>query len=216
MTLRVFSKKTADKIEIRPATPLDAADAARLIFMTGVGIFKYLFYSKIEKTQAILGRLFEMTANDFTHECAHLTEVDGQIAGLIHFVDRAVMQKNYKGTGKALIKAMGLFPTLIRLRRFIEFESLFPDPDEKTLYINHLATFEEFRGRGIANKLLRFCEQEASNRNLTKLALDVEVDNRFAIRVYEKHDFRNILKTESEKFKSAFGFNGAYRMVKSF
>lgn len=203
-----------DSITVRSATPEDSEAAAGLIFMTGEEIFNYLFYPEKDKSLAVLGRLFEMDANDFTHECAYIAGMDSRTAGLVLFVDRATMKKNYRGTGRALIQAMGLFQTLRRLRRFIQFERLFPQPDEGTLYINHLATFEEFRGRGIANELLAFCEQEARVRDLSHLALDVEVDNTSAIQVYEKAGFRNVQKIENEKFKAKFGFNGVYRMLK--
>ena len=211
----VISKNNPDKISIRSATPRDSADAAELIFMTGEGIFKYLFYPEKDKTVTLLGRLFEMKANDFTHECARIAEMDSLTAGLVLFVDRAAMKKNFIGSGIALVKAMGLFPALKRSRRCIRFERLFPDPDKETLYINHLAIFEEFRARGVAHELLALCEQEAKTRSLSKLALDVKVDNTAAILVYEKYGFKNVQKIESKKFKAEFGFKGAYRMVKS-
>ena len=82
------------------------------------------------------------------------------------------------------------------------------------MYINYLATFEEFRGQGIAWELIAFCEQQAVSRQLSELALDVEVLNKGAIRVYKKFGFRIVQKIESEKFRVRFGFNGTYRMLK--
>ena len=201
-------------IAIRSAKPQDSAEAAKLIYMTGEDIFKYIFYPNKKKSLVILERLFAMDANDFTHNNAYIADMDGRIAGLVHVVDRNDIMKNYWATGKKLIKAMGLFQTLIRMPRCIQLERLFPQPDKNSMYINHLATFEEFRGQGIAKKLIGFCEQLVASRHLVKLTLDVEVNNTDALKVYENLGFRSVQKIESDRFKARFGFNGAYRMVK--
>ena len=208
------SKIIQENITVRSAKPQDSAEAAKLIYMTGERIFKFLLHPQEEKSVQILKRLYEKDANDFTHENAYIADMDGRIVGLVHVVDRDELKKNYRSTGLKLIKTMGLFPALKRMPRCIQFERLFPQPEKDTMYINHLATFEEFRGQGVARKLMEFCEQQVVSRQLSKLALDVEVLNKGAIRVYEKFGFKTIQKIESEKFKVRFGFHGIYRMVK--
>ena len=44
--------------------------------------------------------------------------MDGQVAGLILFVDQKDMQKNKKEMGKKVIKLIGFFQTLKRIYRF--------------------------------------------------------------------------------------------------
>ena len=201
-------------ITIRSARPQDSAESANLIYMTGENIFKFLLHPQEEKSVQILRRMYEMDANDFTHKNAYIANMDERIAGLVHVVDRDELKKNYQATVPKLIKTMGFFQTLKRLPRLIQFENLFPQTEKDSMYINYLATFEEFRGQGIARELMAFCEQQAVSRQLSKLALDVEVLNKGAIRVYKKFGFKIVQKIESEKFRVRFGFNGSYRMLK--
>lgn len=210
-----IAKFDRDSIILRAATPEDSDDAAKLIFMTGPGIFKYLFYPQDDKACGVLKRLFEFDINEFSYLNVTIAEIQSKICGLIHCVDRTAMRQNHRAMGRKMIMAMGLFPALLRMPRSIQFESLFPDIDADTLYVGHLATFETFRGQGIAGKLLSFGEQQARQKSLSKLALDVEIDNKLAIAVYQRYGFKNVLKIESSKFKAHFGFPGTYRMEKS-
>jgi ribosomal protein S18 acetylase RimI-like enzyme len=75
--------------------------------------------------------------------------------------------------------------------------------------ISHLATFKNYRGQGIAGKFLSFSKQLAKQKHLTKLALDVELDNETAIAVYRKYGFRITVKIDGPKFKARFGIPGA-------
>ena len=200
------------RIILRPATPEDSNDAAELIFMTGPGIFKYLFYPEIDISCDVLQRFFILAANDFSYRYVTIAESESKICGLIHCVDRKVMKQNHRAMGFRMIKVLGLLPALIRMPRSIQFESIFPDIDSNTLYISHLATFEFCRGQGAAGRLLSFSQQLAKQKGLGKLALDVELDNDLAMPVYEHYGFSISARIESPKFKARFGFPGVYRM----
>jgi len=209
-----IAKFDRGSIILRAATPEDSDDAARLIFMTGPGIFKYLFYPQDDKTCGVLKCLFEFDKNEFSYLNVTIAEIQSKICGLIHCADRTEMRQNHRAMGRKMIRAMGLFPALIKMPRSIQFESLFPDIEADTLYVGHLATFEICRGQGIAGKLLSFGEQQARQKGLSKLALDVEVDNKLAIPVYQRYGFKTVKKVDSPKFKARFGFPGTYRMEK--
>lgn len=202
-------------LALRVAMPEDSSEAAKLIFMTGTGIFKYLFYPQDDKTCRVLQCLFELDNNEFSYQNVTIAEVQSQICGLIHCVDRTEMIRNYKAMGSKMIRTMGFFPALIRMPRSIQFERIFPDIDSDTLYIGYLSTFEACRRQGIAGRLLYFSEQQARQNRLAKLALDVELDNELAIAVYERYGFKIATKIESPKFKVRFGFPGAYRMQRA-
>ena len=200
------------RIALRPATQKDSNDAAELIFMTGPGIFKFLFYPEIDHSCDTLQRFFILDANDFSYRDVTIAESESKICGLIHCVDRKVMKQNHRAMGPKMIKVLGLLPALIRIPRSIQFESIFPDIDSNTLYISHLATFEFCRGQGVAGRLLSFSQQLAKQKGLGKLALDVELDNNLAMPVYEHYGFSIRARIESAKFKARFGYPGAYRM----
>ena len=202
-------------ITLRPAKPEDAPEAAGLIFQTGKEIFQYLFYPEKAKTLEIMSQLFQMDANDFSYRYAQVAEMNGQIGGLVIAVDKAEIAVNYKKMGNKVIKAMGLSKTLKRLPRFILFDRIIPEVGSTTLYIKHLATSREFQKKGLATQLLEYCEQSARSRKLTRLVLDVEIENTAAKQFYEHNGFKEIRKIFSDTFFKKFGFAGLYRMVKA-
>ena len=215
MPIDSISKFDRESVVLRAATPADSEAGARLIYMTGPRIFKYLYYPRMDRALAILKGFFEMENNEFSYRDVTVAEFQSRICGLIHCVDRADMRRNVRAMGRKMIRVMGLLPALKRMPRSIQFESIFPRIGAHTLYIGHIAIFEDYRGQGIAGKLLSFSELMAGQRHLKKLALDVELDNQPAFGVYEKYGFRITEKIESSKFKARFGFPGTYRMEKT-
>ena len=68
-----ITRSENNNIPIRQAKVKDCVEAAKLIFMTGEEIFKYVFYPEMDQTLIILRQLFQMEANEFT----------GSITGLL-------------------------------------------------------------------------------------------------------------------------------------
>ena len=208
------AKRAHDTPTVRPAKPTDSKEAAELIYMTGKGLFRYLFYPDMNRTVAVLRQLFEMEDNDFSHQNACIAQLELKTACIIVFTDRVTTKNNYHKMGWKIMKVMGFWPFVNRLPRFIRVEGLIPKLADTTLYINHIAVFNKFRGRGVATHLLRYCDKQARARGLTRLALDVEVDNDSAIQIYEHVGFKKMNKVESKTLFSKFGFRGLYRMEK--
>jgi ribosomal protein S18 acetylase RimI-like enzyme len=53
-----------------------------------------------------------------------------------------------------------------------------------------MGVLPEFRGKGLGPRLLRACIAAAVERGITRIELDVRVDNHRAIRLYEQQGFR--------------------------
>jgi GNAT superfamily N-acetyltransferase len=206
--------KTYDNPNVTAAKIEDSEKAAELIYLSGEGIFKYLFYPDMKRTVTVLKQLFEMEDNDFSHQNAYIAELDRRITGLIIFMDRITMRNNHRKMGWKIMKVLGIWAFFYRLPRFIRVKRLITKISDSTLYINHIAIFKEYRRRGMATHLLGFCEKQAGERGLTRLALDVRVGNDPAIRVYEQFGFQKIQKKESKALNSKFGFGGMYRVQK--
>ena len=207
-------KQTQSLVTIRAALPEDVPDAAELIFMTGEEIFKHLFYADKARSIDALSRLYQMEANEFTYQTAYIAEINGEIAGLIHFIDQAEKAIHDRTMGKQLVRVIGLWAAIIRLRRFIQFGNMIPKIDETMLYIQHLAVSKAFRRQGLATELLAFSERHAKQKKLSQLALDVVMDNTRAYQVYEHLGFVKTQTIESKKITKKYGFKGLYRMVK--
>ena len=58
--------------------------------------------------------------------------------------------------------------------------------------IYSIAVAAEFRGRGIARRMMRRAELEARKRGCTRIRLEVRMDNVTAIKLYESLGFRDI------------------------
>jgi len=61
----------------------------------------------------------------------------------------------------------------------------------KAGYVAGMATDPEFRGRGIASRILALQQDAAASRGRTWVVLDVESENETAIRVYRKAGYRD-------------------------
>lgn len=203
-----------DTVSIRPALPADGHLAADLIFATGPDLFDFVFYRDKQKNLDLIKRLFAEETNSFSHSCAHMAELAGQIAGLVHVVDVEEKKLGNRTLGGCLVKEIGWFACLIRMPRFIIVDRLIPEIGKNTYYIQHLATRKNFRGRGIGRSLLEFCEQQAVRRRLDRLMLDVESKNDAAIRLYQSFGFRITREIDSRVFRRKYDFEGLYRMVK--
>ena len=88
----------------------------------------------------------------------------------------------------------------------------FTENDE--LFIANLAVFREYRGRGIAGKLLGRVQESAREKGLAKLSLYTEIDNDRAIGVYEKFGFKKDKKAVFPKKYHRHNIIGFYKMVK--
>jgi ribosomal protein S18 acetylase RimI-like enzyme len=206
----------ADNLRIRPATPEDAPLAADLIFSTGPVLFDFVFYRDKEKNLALINRLFAEETNSFSHNCAYLAELGGRSAGLVHVVDFEEKKSGNRTLGGSLVRHMGWGAFLVRAPRFLTLDRLIPEIGNDAYYIQHLATLERFRGRGVGRSLLEFCETVAVGRQLGSLALDVESGNDDAIRLYRSFGFKIARKIESRVLRRKYDFEGLYRMIKEF
>jgi len=61
-----------------------------------------------------------------------------------------------------------------------------------TAYVAGIATRPEFRGRGVASRILTLLGGEAARRRRAWMALDVESENETAIRVYRKAGYHDV------------------------
>ncbi|MBN3493578.1 GNAT family N-acetyltransferase [Vibrio neptunius] len=72
--------------------------------------------------------------------------------------------------------------------------------DESSLEIIQMFVFSDFRGHGVAQKLLEKAKSILNNRNEVRLKLTVYSDNTEAIKAYEKSGFIDVSSVENELF----------------
>ena len=61
---------------------------------------------------------------------------------------------------------------------------------DSSCYITNVSVLVDFAGRGIANRLLVACFEQAKTHGIKTVSLEVSKDSHPAIRLYEKFDFR--------------------------
>ena len=90
----------------------------------------------------------------------------------------------------------------------------FTETKSDEFFISNLAVFEEYRGKGIALKLLQNAEKMAIDKGINKLSLYVESDNQHAKRIYKKFGFQEVKKVVLPKKYYQHDLFGFYKMIK--
>jgi ribosomal protein S18 acetylase RimI-like enzyme len=164
-----------DKLNIRAAAIGDAEPAAQLIF-EAIHDIAYQLTGETTQEEAVkaLAELFREEGNRFSSKQILAAEVDGKIAGIILC---------YYGSEADRLDA----PVAERLRK----RTGNPNPpidkeaDEDEYYIDSIAVFPEYRGRGIAKALLSAAEKAGAALGYGRIALNVEYGNESAARLYQ-------------------------------
>lgn len=184
-------------MRIRPALPADAESVSRLVLLA-IGDIAYKLTGERTEDAALdkLGEYFRTPGNRFSAERhALLTADDGEIAGTILCYSGAEADKLYEPISN-LLRDIGASASQDR------------EADENEYYIDALAVFPAYQGRGYAKALIRHAESEAIRRGLRKIGLNVDVEKEEALALYTKlgfeedkriqingHPFRHMRKT---------------------
>ncbi|MBE1443658.1 GNAT family N-acetyltransferase [Paenibacillus sp. OAS669] len=161
---------------IRLAQPADAPAAAALIYQAIKDIGFQLMGADTE--QEVLERLtqfFQTEGNRFSYSNLLVKEIDGVVAGMIlcyhgsdaETIDRPILEQ---------LRSLKNDPNL----------SLDKEADEDEYYIDALAVFPEWGGRGIGTELIRAAEEHGRQLGYDKIALNVEQYNEKACALYKK------------------------------
>jgi ribosomal protein S18 acetylase RimI-like enzyme len=177
------SNRSCKMIELqasfRPATPGDAPALAELVNLAGEGLPLYLWSRMAEAGESAwdVGRRRALReTGSFSYRNAVVAEIDGRvIASLIGYplpdrpepIDR---------------RMPAMFVPLQ------ELENLAPG----TWYVNVLATFEEYRGRGHGTRLLGIAERLAVAAGRSGLSIIVADANAGARRLYERCGYAEV------------------------
>ncbi len=68
----------------------------------------------------------------------------------------------------------------------------FNDEQNRKGYITNVSTLKEYSGKGIASNLVNNCVEYANRNGFSEISLEVNADNRRAIKLYEKFNFTQV------------------------
>jgi ribosomal protein S18 acetylase RimI-like enzyme len=157
---------------VRPATRADAADLARLVDLASEGLVRRFWAEMAEAGEDVFAVGERRAARDdgaFSCRNAWIAEVGGGVAG-------GMVGYRIGDVPEPVDEASPIARPLVAL----ENQAL------GTWYVNVLATYAAFRGRGVATALLRQAEAMGGSAGLSLIVAD---GNRAARRLYERFGF---------------------------
>jgi ribosomal protein S18 acetylase RimI-like enzyme len=165
-------------ILLRPAAKSDAASLAVLVDIAGHGLPAFVWERMKAPGQSLIeyGRArARRDSGAFSYQNATIAESEGEIAGCL--VDYRLDDPYNIGN---------LDTVLEPLRPLVNLEAKAPG----SWYVNVLATFPEFRGRGIGTTLLAAAEERARTCHATMVSIIVAAENSDAARLYRRLGYR--------------------------
>lgn len=168
-------------LSIRPATPRDAMDLVAFVDMAGEGFASYLWSTMTAAGQSPIevGRARALRDDGaFSWRNAHVAEVDGAPAGaLVGYVIADLAPVD-----------IARMPALVR--PLAELEALAPGH----WYVNVLAVYPEFRGKGLGKALLAHADQLGRAASARGMAIIVASENAPAVRLYERAGYQPLAR----------------------
>jgi ribosomal protein S18 acetylase RimI-like enzyme len=163
--------------KFRAATKADAAALAVLVDIAGEGLPAHLWSTLRAPGQSILEMGRERAAREeggFSYRNATVAELDGEIAACL---------VGYRLDDPYDLPDLDDVPEVVR--PLVKLEAKAPG----SWYVNVLATFPEFRRRGLARKLLDLAETRALEAGASLLSVIVAAENERAVRLYARADY---------------------------
>lgn len=167
-------------MNIRKAVKQDAKDLAYLINLAGEGLPEYLWQTACSDEQDPLAFGANRAAREeggFSYTNATICQQDDTVLGMV---------LSYQQPDPYDIDNLEDYPAVVR--PLIELEALAPG----SWYINAIATYEAYQGKGIASRLFSVCDDYAKEAGCSEISLIVASENSRAKRLYEHLGFHRI------------------------
>ncbi len=162
---------------MRPARPDDAREMARLVDIASEGLAMHFWREASGAMDPMEYGVLRAAREEgsFSYRNGSVIEMDGRVVALL---------TGYRQPDVFEAVELSEFSALIR--PLLELEMYAPG----SWYVNVLATFSEYRGKGIGSKLLSEAERLAKVTAANGMSLIVAEENRGAVRLYERTGYR--------------------------
>jgi ribosomal protein S18 acetylase RimI-like enzyme len=173
---------------------MNADDFAELVLFSSPYLFPAIYGDDVK---AIMRYLFCQRCNLFGFEHAYFAEVKGKIAGMLLGYDRRIRSRENWRTGFLLLKKMK-GSLLVRFPQMVKVEGVIGMVDDGEYYISNIAVYPEYRNKGLGSRLILAAEIEARSKGAKTMALEVEVENAGAIKLYNRLGYSIIRESSVE------------------
>jgi ribosomal protein S18 acetylase RimI-like enzyme len=170
-------------MNIRAADTGDAQHLAALINLAGEGLPVFLWRQMAEPGQEPLAVGALRAAREegaFSYRNARIADIDGSVAGMV--LGYPLPDPYETGDLDQYHPAV---------RPLVELEAEVAG----SWYVNAIATYEKFRGRGVGTALMSVCQDLAHAAGATKLSLIVASANSGARGLYDRLGYREVAST---------------------
>ncbi len=197
-----------DNIIIRKGKAEDAQDFSQFILLSAATFFSSIFASN---TEEVMRKTFQQPGNLFSFEHSYFIEVNGKIAGMALGYNWEQKRREELHTGLLLVKYLK-WSFFTRIFNLLKAQGIVGKVSENEYYLSNIAVYPEFRALGLGTKLFSEIKRESEKTGSNKIALDVETNNKRAIKLYERLGYIIKWRTPSIKInKETFEF---FRMFK--
>ena len=169
-------------MHIRPATPRDAVHLAMLVDMAAKGLASHLWRMTAAPGQSPLEVGLTRAQRDdgaFSWRNAHVAEIGGEVAGVLI---------GYALGDPVDVSDVDSMNVVARDLTLLEAEA----PGH--WYVNVLAAYPEYRGRGLGSALLALADELGLVAATRGMAIIVASTNGSAKRLYERFGYRHVAK----------------------
>lgn len=166
------------QMEIRKASIHDCRAIAELALIAGEGIPAFFWEQSKEDGEELLDVGARNAASEhanFSYRNAHCALIDNAISGML---------LAYRLPEAEAAQDLGAFPEFIR--PLIELEQCVPG----SFYINMLATYPRYRGRGVGTGLMKIVDRLAAEAGCATISVEVFEQNAGALRLYQRLGYR--------------------------
>jgi len=161
-------------MEIKKASLQDCYSVAELALIAGEGIPAFFWEQARKNGEDIISvgaRNLESETENFSYKNAHVAVVDGKIGGML---------LAYRLPASEAAEDLGELPQFIR--PLVELEQCVPE----SFYVNMLACYPQFRGKGIGSALMSIVDQLAQDAGCHISSVEVFEQNEGALKLYQR------------------------------
>jgi GNAT superfamily N-acetyltransferase len=203
----------AMEVVVRSARPDDDVDG--LLYESAAPYYA-AYAGGAARARRLLRRLYPRPAHTASWEVCHVAEAGGAVVGVL----AAFPSRDGDALARRFVRLSLLHSAPWRiplLMRHLQMTSaLAPEPPERMLYVDALATDPAYRRRGVARVLLAEADRIAAAARLDGVALDTGIENRAARSLYEHTGFRpsSLRPAPDDRIARALGGSGFVGYVK--
>lgn len=202
-----------EEVSVRVATAQDTDQVVDLIYSSAPEMFDYMFKAYGKTAQDFIRYEFQHGGGFMGHRI-HKVAVNGEtVKGIGAFYTGSQYGTLNIQTAWNIIKFYGLWSGIKTLLRASHSESVMIKPKKSEIYIADLGVAEHSRSQGVGSILIDYHKDEAKQRGISHLALDVATINPRAEALYSRLGFEVTGELMFKGGKGAENVPGARRMV---